>query len=163
MTAPSGGANAEANVATVLSLSPANATVGVDPTKPVVITFSHSMMTGMELLVVLHEGSLTGPTVVGVATWSTDRTILTFAPSSPLKSHTTYMLHLSPSLKDSAGKTIDLAACTQLGGKYATAGMMGLSSGTGMMNSGTWGPGMMGAGWQAADGTFGMVFSFTTA
>lgn len=33
---------------------------------------------------------------------------------------------------------------------------------TSMMN-GQWGPGMMGTGWQAANGTFGMIFTFTTA
>jgi hypothetical protein len=37
--------------------------------------------------------------------------------------------------------------------------MMGSTS---MMN-GQWGPGMMGNGWQAANGTFGMIFTFTTA
>lgn len=150
------------NAATVISVSPASATVGADPTKPVIISFSHAMMNGMEMLVLVHEGSLTGPAVVGVATWSTDRTMMTFVPSSPLKAHTVYMVHLSPSLKDAAGQAINLAAGMQMGGQYATAGMMGLASGAGMMN-GAWGPGMMGSGWKSTDGTFGMFFSFTTA
>ncbi len=81
----------------MLRIVPASASTGVDPTKPVTITFSYPMMTGMEMLVVLHEGTVTGPQVAGS-----------------------------------------------------------------MMN-GQWGPGMMGTGWRASDGTFGMFFTFTTA
>jgi len=147
---------------TVLALSPANATLAADPAKPIVITFNRPMMAGMESLVVLHEGTVTGPAVAGVASWSADRAALTFTASAPLKAHATYTLHLSPSLKSAGGQSINLGACTQLGGQYATAAMMGISSGAGMMNS-TWGPGMMGDGWRAADGTYGMVFTFATA
>ncbi len=147
---------------TVLALSPANATTGVDPTKPVVITFSVAMMPGMEMLVVMHAGSLSGPLVSGVASWSTDRTTLTFMPSVPLQAHSTYVLHLSPSLRSTAGQPINLAGCARLGGQYVTQGMMGITSGGGMMN-GAWGPGMMGAGWQGVNGNYGMIFAFTTA
>lgn len=146
---------------TVLSVTPASATTGVDPTKPVTITFSLSMMTGMEMLVVLHEGSVTGPQVAGTANWSADRSALTFTPSAPLKAKTTYFVHLSPSLQGANGQTINMAGGMQLGGQYVTGGMMG-SAGGGMMN-GQWGPGMMGGGWQAPNGTFGMFFTFTTA
>ena len=59
------------------------------------------------------------------------------------------------------GGSINLAACARLGGQYATAGMMGIPAGGGMMN-GAWGPGMMGEGWRSADGTYGMIFTFTT-
>ena len=146
----------------VLALSPANAATGVDPAKPVVVTFSRSMMMGMESLVVLHEGSVTGPAVSGVSSWSSDRTVLTFMPASPLKAHTSYVLHFAPSLKSAAGQSINLAACSSLGGQYASGTMMGIAAGGGMMN-GAWGSGMMGDGWRSADGTYGMVFGFTTA
>jgi hypothetical protein len=154
--------NVPLDAPTVLALSPANAAVGADPAHPIVITFSHAMMIGMEALVVLHEGSVTGPPVAGVAVWSPDRTVLTYTPQSSLKARTTYRLHLSPSLRSADGQPINLGACTQLGGQFATAGMMGISSGGGMMN-GAWGPGMMGEGWRSADGTYGMLFTFTTA
>jgi len=147
---------------TVLGVSPANAATGVDLAQPVVLTFSGPMMPGMETLVVLHEGTLAGPAVAGVATWSADRTVLTFTPSAPLKRNMTYVLHLAPSLMGASGRPINLDACARLGGRYATGGMMGVSAGTGMTN-GAWRPGMMGDGWRAADGTFGMFFSFTTA
>jgi hypothetical protein len=144
----------------VLSIVPASATTGVDPAKPVTITFNYPMMTGMEMLVVLHEGTVTGPQVAGTSSWSGDRTVLTFTPSTALKAKTNYILHFSPSLKGANGQTIDLAACTTIGGQYVSGGMMGSTAG-GMMN-GQWGPGMMGTGWQASDGTFGMFFTFTT-
>ncbi len=150
-----------ADAPTALSVLPAAATTGVDPTKPIVVTFNMSMMSGMEMLVVVHEGSVTGPQVSGSASWSADRRVLTFTPATTLKAKTTYVVHLSPSLQGTNGKTIDLAQCTKIGGQYVSGGMMG-SAAAGMMN-GSWGPGMMGAGWKASDGTFGMLFTFTTA
>lgn len=152
----------QAVAATVVSISPANAMTGVDPTRPVVITFTRSMMNGMEALVVLHEGAVSGAAVGGTFAWSADRTMLTFTPAAPLKRGTMYTLHLAPSLVSADGKSIDLAACTRIGGQYATTTMMGAGAQQGMM-TGAWGPGMMGSGWRAADGTYGMVFSFTTA
>lgn len=146
---------------TALSVLPAAAATGVDPTKPIVITFNMAMMSGMEMLVVVHEGSVTGPQVTGTPSWSADRRVLTITPATTLKAKTTYVVHLSPSLEGANGKTIDLAQCTKIGGQYVGGGMMG--SGAGGMMNGTWGPGMMGAGWQASDGTFGMLFTFTTA
>lgn len=146
---------------TVLAVSPVSGTIGVDPTKPVVINFSHQMMTGMEMLVVLHEGTVTGPQVAGSSVWSSDRAVLTFTPSAPLKAKTAYILHLSPSLQGANGQMINMTAGGMMGGQFVTGGMMG-SAGGGMMN-GQWGPGMTGAGWQASNGTFGMFFTFTTA
>ena len=154
--------NTSNDAVAVLSVSPASATTGVDPLRPIVITFSRGMMPGMESRVILHEGAVTGPPVAGSAVWSTDRTTLTVTPSTPLKAHTAYTVHLSPGLKAASGQSIDLRSCTQFGGVYATGTMMGLAQGAGMMN-GSWGPGMMGDGWRAADGTYGMIFMFTTA
>lgn len=151
-----------AGAAEVVSISPANAATGVDPARPLVVTFTRSMMNGMESLVILHEGSVSGSAVSGTFAWSTDRTTLTFTPTMALKRGTMYTLHLAPSLVSADGKPIDLAACTRIGGQYATTTMMGAGVQQGMMG-GAWGPGMMGSGWRAADGTYGMVFTFTTA
>ena len=142
------------------SLTPAAGTTGVDPTKPITITFTLPMMNGMEMLVVVHEGSVTGPQIGGTSVWSTDRATLTFTPATPLKAKTNYIVHFSPNLQGTNGKTINMGAGTMMGGPVVTGGMMGSLGG--MMN-GQWGPGMMGAGWQASDGTFGMTFTFTTA
>ena len=146
---------------TVVAVSPVSGTIGVDPAKTVAINFSHQMMTGMEMLVVLHEGTATGPQVAGSSVWSSDRTVLTFTPSAALKAKTTYILHLSPSLQGANGQMINMTAGGMMGGQFVTGGMMGSAAG-GMMN-GQWGPGMTGAGWRASNGTFGMFFTFTTA
>lgn len=142
------------------SIQPGNATTGVDPNAPVVLRFNHAMMTGMEMLVVLHEGSINGAAVTTTATWSPDRTTLTLKPQGPMKHATTYVVHLSPSLQDTAGHMINMAPGAMMGGQMVSAGMMG---GGAMMGGQMVSAGMMGTGWRAADGTFGMIFAFTTA
>ena len=151
----------------VRNVIPANGATNVDPRAPIIISFSSGMMTGMENLVVLHEGSVTGPAVAGTATWSTDRTTLTFTPANPLKSTTMYVLHLSPNLVDSKGDMVDFAACaTAVGGRPVPSSMMkgssGMMGGNGMMGDTN---GMMGSGWQPGSGTwgYGMTLTFTTA
>ncbi|HVX39371.1 MAG TPA: Ig-like domain-containing protein [Gemmatimonadaceae bacterium] len=153
-TPPSGDA------AVVLNVVPAARATGVDPKAPIVITFNHAMFSGMEMLVLLHETSVTGPTVPGTGTWSADRTTLTFTPTQPLQSNTTYVLHLSPNLKDASGNPISFAACAQRLGGQSPSGL-----GFGGMMGGGMGPGMMGNGWQAGTGQwgYGMIFTFTTA
>jgi hypothetical protein len=149
----------DADPSVVLSVSPTAGSTNVDPRGPITITFNHAMAVGMEMLVILHEASVSGPRVEGVAAWSVDRTRLTFTPSQALKSRTTYVLHLSPNLTDANGDRIDFASCSQ----QVSGQPVGMMTG-GMMSGGT-GPGMMGPGWQAGSGTwaYGMSFTFTTA
>ena len=144
----------------VLDVVPRAGATGIDPGAPIVIAFSHPMMAGMEALVVVHEASIAGLAIPGTATWSGDRTRLTFQPTAPLKPKTTYVLHLSPNLADTDGHHLDFAGCAgAVGGQPAGGGMMG---GWGMMGSGN---GMMGSGWTPGSGTWGhgMTFTFTTA
>jgi hypothetical protein len=136
----------------VLSVTPASNAPSVDPSSPVTIVFNHSMMVGMEVPVILHEGTVLGSQVAGSFSWSSDRSALTFAPAKALKSKTTYVLHLSPNLQDARGRGIDFAGCAQrVGGQRPTGGMMG--------------GGMTGTGWQPGAGTwgYGMTLTFTTA
>ena len=145
----------------VLSVVPSGNATGVSPSSLVTITFSHPMMAGMELLVMLHEGTVVGPVVAGSASWSADRRSLTFVPTEILKSGTTYVLHLSPNLTDATGGGINFADCPRnLGGQSVPPGMM-----TGGRMGGGNGQGIMGPGWQAGPGTwgYGMTFTFTTA
>ncbi|MEA3246093.1 MAG: Ig-like domain-containing protein [Gemmatimonadota bacterium] len=146
----------------VLSVSPAAGALTVSPSQLVTTTFSMSMMSGMESRVVLHEGSVTGAQVAGTATWNGTRTVLTFMPAAPLKSGMTYVIHLSPDLTGQNGGKANLGSCLAIGGQQVTGTMMNVASGTSMMN-GQWGPGMMGDGWRAGDGTFGMYFTFRTS
>lgn len=160
-TAPSKNGNPVDNSPpVVLSVLPAGNATNVNLSSPVSIAFNHSMMVGMEFLVVLHEGSILGAQVVGSSSWSSDHRVLTFTPAAPLKSKTTYVLHLSPNLKDASGQGIDFAGCAAYLGGQAPAG--GWTMG-GMMGGN--GSGMMGPGWQAGSGTwgYGMVLTFVTA
>ena len=148
----------------VLAVVPASGATGVSPTAPVVMTFSHSMMTGMEMNVMLHEGFVTGPAIAGSAAWSTDRRTLTFTPSAALKPGTTYLLHLAPTLFAADGQRIEHGPCTALGGQSVTGTMTGSGMmGSGMMGSGMMGSGMMGSAWEMSGGSYGMTFRFTTA
>lgn len=140
----------------VASIAPAGGSIGVDPAAPIVISFTRAMRSGMERYVALHEGDVTGPVVAGSWTWSADRTSLTFVPAAPLKSQTRYALHLGGGINDASGQPLDHRRCqSQHGGRWATTGMMG----GGMMGNRS----MMGPGWHGANGTYGIVFTFTTA
>ena len=144
----------------VVSLVPTGGATGVDPAAPVVITFSGPMATGMEAYVALHHGDVTGPVVGGTWTWSPDRTMLTFTPTMPLDSTSTYALHMGGGMRDSTGGSVDYQQCaSQYDGQWVTGAMMGAGGmGGGMMGDST----MMGPGWRSGNGTYGMVFTFTT-
>lgn len=143
----------DGDVVVVESVTPANGAV-VATTTPVSITFSHAMMQEMENLIVLHEGSVTGPVVNGTVAWSADRRTLTITPAVALKAATTYVLHLAPGLRSTVGVYVNHASCSGMGGRVVGSAMMG---------SGGMATGMMGTGWQAADGTYGMIFTFITS
>lgn len=145
-------APATADLPVVLGVTPAANATSVDPSSPITIAFNRPMMAGMEMLIMLHDGTAVGPQVPGNASWSSDRTVLTFVPARALRSKATYVLHLSPNLKDGLGRGIDFVACAnRVGGRPPSGGMMG--------------GGMMGSGWQPGTGTWGqgMTFTFTTA
>lgn len=152
-----GDPTAPALTARVLSVVPSGGATGVDQSAPIVVTFSHPMQPGMEQYVALHEGDVKGPVVTGTWVWSDDRSALTFTAAQPLQAQTQYTLHLGGGMRATDGGFVDYGPCVgQYGGQWATQQMMG--GGGGMM-----GGGMMGTGWRHPNGTYGMVFSFTTA
>lgn len=137
----------------IVSLAPSGGATGVDPAAPVVITFSHPMPSGMEQYVALHEGDLTGPVVAMTCAWSAEGTVLTCMPQAPLASATRYTLHLGGGMRDRMGSALAYEECIgQHGGQWVTGGMMGMGGAT-----------RMGPGWRHANGSYGMVFTFTTA
>lgn len=150
------GPSAPSDLTALAAVTPAGGTIDVSTAGPVTITFSHAMMAGMELYAALHEGDVAGPVVAGTWAWSADHEVLTFTPSSPLEAKTRYTIHIGGGMRDANGRTVDMDPGRHMGGAWATRGMMG---GGGMMG----GAGsMMGPGWQHANGTYGMVFGFTT-
>ena len=145
------GPGAGARVA-LQSVSPPNGATGVSVTMPMAMRFSGPLGGGMERYVVVHEGSVAGAAVPGRWNWSDDGRTLTFTPDVPLKSRTTYAIHMGSGMRAADGAPLDYGPCAALGGRAAAGPMMGGA-----------GRGMMGPGWQGGDGGYGMIFTFTTA
>lgn len=144
--------------AALLSVSPQAGAVDVSATAPVQIVFDHAMAAGVEAFAALHEGDVTGPEVPGVWTLSADRTTMTFAPDGALMAATTYVIHVGGAMMDDHGNAADLERHgAGMGGQWATGSMM---MGPGGQGGGT----HMGDGWRhPTNGSYGMVFAFTTA
>lgn len=148
----------------LLSVVPTGGATDVDPSGPVEVRFNHAMMPGMEAYVLLHRDGVTGPAVDGTASFSTDRTTLTFRPAASLEPATRYTIHLGGGMMDDGGHPVDWQTHGPgLGGDWATDSMMGSGMGSGVGMGGARGAGHMGPGWEHANGSYGMVFGFTTA
>ncbi|MBX9927794.1 MAG: Ig-like domain-containing protein [Gemmatimonadaceae bacterium] len=153
------GMSAERTVVTLTEVSPANGALGVDPTAPVLLRFSHPMMVGMQRLILLHEGTISGGVVDGVGTWSADRTTLTFLAALPLRDRTNYVLHVAPGMMDVSGRPLELARAMSLGGMMAdSAPSARAMMGNGSMMAGA----MMGRASRTGPHSAGMLFAFTT-
>jgi hypothetical protein len=115
------------------------------------------MGVAMEQYVDLHVSDLSGPEVAMGCSWSADQTLLTCTPASPLAPHTTYAIHLGGGMMSAGGSPVDYTTYgPAVGGQWIMGGMM-----TGTHGGMPWG--MMGNGWKNANGSYGMVFTFTTA
>lgn len=150
--------------AALLSVQPSPGSIDVTVGSSVVVTFDHVIAAAMEEYAALHEGDVTGPEVPGTWVMSHDRTTLTFTADELLKPATTYLIHVGGGMMDDHGNFVDLEHHgLAMGGQWATESMMTGGMGSGMMGGGH--PGShMGDGWQhPANGSYGMVFVFTTA
>ncbi len=167
-------------IPTLLTVSPQGGAVNVDPSGPITLTFDHPMGPAMEQFVALHEGDIHGPEVPGTWIFSQDRMVLRFHPGSALKPATTYTIHLGGGMVGEHGHQADIGTHGPgMGGEWATDDMMNETHGpgTGHGPDDGHGPGHgdgpghgpgdhtdhMGPGWQHENGTYGMVFTFTTA
>jgi hypothetical protein len=140
----------------LLSVVPAGGSVGVDIGTSVVVTFDHAVMPSMVDYAALHEGGVDGPGVNGTWQLSNDGIVLTFTPALPLKAATSYTIHLGGGMEGDHGEPMnfEMHGSAHMGGQWATGGMMG--GGMGGANP------HMGNGWSHANGSYGMIFSFTT-
>jgi hypothetical protein len=135
---------------------PSGSSVAVPTSTAIVMRFNHAMLAGMEKYMDLHEGDTSGPTVPMSCGWSSDRTVLTCEPAAPLKTQTRYTIHVGDSMMDADDHPVNMDPGLTMGGQWLMAGMMGgMHAGSAM--------GMMGSGWVGANGSYGMVFGFTTA
>ncbi len=143
--------------AVFMSVSPAAGAAGVPVGSPIVFRFNGAMGAGTEQYIDLHRGDLSGPEVPMSCGWSADRTLLTCTPRSPLASQTRYSIHLGGGMMSAGGAAVDYTTYGPgMGGQWIMGGMM-----TGSHGGMGWG--MMGGGWRNANGSYGMVFTFTTA
>jgi hypothetical protein len=153
MNGSGGGAAAGASF---MSVSPAGGANGIGVGSSMTFRFSGAMGAGMEQYVDLHLGDLSGAEIAISCGWSADRTLLTCTPGSPLAPRTTYAIHMGGGMTRGGGVAVDYTAGLGMGGQWIMGGMMSGTHG-GM----AWG--MMGNGWRNANGSYGMVFTFTTA
>jgi hypothetical protein len=142
--------------AALMSVSPAGGATGMAVGSPITFRFSGAMGGGMEQYFDLHMGDLSGAEVAMTCAWSADRALLTCTPGSPLTARTTYAIHLGGGMLSSGGVNVDYTAGLGMGGQWIMGGMM-----TGTHGGMGWG--MMGSGWRNANGSYGMVFTFTMA
>jgi hypothetical protein len=159
MTGPGAGMMAGASPigAGFMSVTPQGGMAGVSATAPLSFRFGGPMAPGMEQYFDLHLGGLDGPVVPMSCGWSADRTTLTCDPSAPLQPRTTYTIHMGGGLTDANGRPVGYDTYgPMMGGQWIAGGMM-----TGTHGGMGWG--MMGSGWRHANGSNGMVFTFTTA
>lgn len=152
----------------LLSVIPQGGATGVDPNGPLIIQFSHAMQAGMEEYADVHEGDVEGPLVEGAWSWNQDLTELTFTPSTPLKPQTQYVVHIGGGMLDEDGNPINYGQHgLGMGGQWMTQQMhQGGRHGYGQggMGGGMGGGTGMGAGWtHPTNGSYGMIFTFTTA
>lgn len=151
-------AGPDADVTALVAIAPQGGATGVDTHTRVEAEFDHPMMAGMEAYADLHQGDLTGPVVPGTWAMSDDHMHMTFTPDEPLAPHTMYTIHLGGGMMDEDDHPVGFDTWGPgMGGQWATGSMMGNG---GMM--GGQGP-HMGDGWQNPDdGSWGMIFMFTT-
>jgi hypothetical protein len=143
--------------AALLSLVPQGGMVGVSTTTPLSFRFGGPMAPGMEQYFDLHMGGIDGPVVPMSCGWSADRTTLTCTPGAPLLPRTTYAVHIGGGMMDASGRPASFDAYgPMMGGQWIVGGMM-----TDNHGGGSWS--MMGPGWRHTNGSYGMVFTFTTA
>lgn len=156
-TAPATDNPAPTTSATALvAVSPDGGATGVSLGTTMTMRFNGPMAAGMEQYVDLHDGTVAGPIHPMSCTWSADRTTLTCVPSTPLQDHTMYTLHLGAGMMAAGGGAVNMEPGTGMGGQWVMGGMMGgLHAGQQMS--------MMGGDWRGSNGSYGMMFAFTTS
>jgi hypothetical protein len=137
----------------LVSVVPEAGTSDVATDATIEVTFDGPMHDHAADYADLHVGDVSGPRVEGEWSMESGGKVLRFTPHEPLTPGTQHTVHLGGGMMDAAGHAVDMETHgTSMGGMWADSGMMGDGMGA-----------HMGAGWQHANGTHGMVFTFTTA
>jgi hypothetical protein len=144
----------------LVAVSPPGQATGVDRGGPLMLQFDGAMMPGMEQYVDLHRGDVSSLTHPIACAWSADRTQLICTPAPPLDPGTSYTFHVGGGMRSSNGASI-LMDPTEHAGSWihGGSGMMGGGMSHGDDHAGqSWE--MMGPGWRAGNGTYGIVCPF---
>jgi len=150
-------APANPNATTLSAVSPAGGATSVDPSASIVLTFSAPMAAGMENYMDVHQGTTAGAVMAMTCTWSANATTLTCTHAAPFASGGTFTIHVGAGMMDADSMPINMnAMISQMGGVWLQSGMMG-GMHAGQPTSG------MGTGWRGANGSYGMMFTFTTS
>ncbi len=139
---------------TLTLVSPAGDATNVDPAATISLTFSGPMAQGMENYMDVHAGTTAGAIMPMTCTWSADRTTLTCTHAAPFAAGSTYTIHVGAGMTDANGNVVNMV--NMMADTWLMPGMMGGMHAGQPMN-------MMGAGWQGSNGSYGMMFTFTTA
>ena len=153
---------------TFMSVSPGGGAMGVPVGTPLEFHWGTPMGLGMEQFVDLHQGGLEGSVVPTTHVWSAGRTTLICTPTGPLAPGSQYTLHLGGGMVDVNGQATDMDQYGPgFGGQWITGtGQPGTGGPGGGHHGGAhhggqpWGG--LAPGWQHANGSYGMAFTFTT-
>lgn len=146
-----------APAAALTAVAPSGGATNVDVATPIKLTFSGPMGQGMEAYVDMHAGTSADAVMPMSCTWSGDRTILTCTHAAPMAPGAMYTIHVGGGMMDADDMPVDLDDMVgQMGGMWLQPGMAGGMHGGQPTN-------MMGAGWMGANGSYGMIFTFTTS
>lgn len=142
----------------LLSVAPAGETVDVALDAPVVVTFDHAMHGQAPDYAAVHEGDVTGPEVSGSWMLEENGRVMRFTPSQGWRAGTDYTVHLGGGMIDAEGHMVDFESHgMSMGGMWTDGSMM-----SGGMMGGEQHPHME-EGWRHRNGSYGMLFKFTTA
>ena len=158
---PTSPSSTGASTAALESVSPSGGATDVSTSSAIVVRFDQAMPPAMQGFVTLHRGGVTDSLVGCTRAWSADSLTLTLTPMAMLHDSSQYTLHVGGGMRDAMGDSVSLGMHgIGMGGRWATGTMM---SGGGMMGGGGPMAGQeMGMGWSGGNGTYGMLFSFTT-
>jgi len=152
----SDGGSSPTGSTTLTLVSPAGGATNVNLSSPVVLTFSGPMGQGMENYVDVHAGTTADAIMPMTCTWSADRITLTCSHAAPFAGASPYTIHCGAGMMDANGHVVNMdAMVNMMGGTWLMPGMMGGMHAGQPMN-------MMGAGWTGSNGSYGMMFTFTT-
>ena len=154
--------NTDDTVTALFSVQPTGGARGVEIPAQVRITFTHPLPDHMTTFVDMHHGGVDSPTVDGTWSFTPDHMTLMFEPGEPLHPGMDYTIHLGGGMGDTFGRPVDLGTRrAECGGEWALGSMFGRAGmpggGHGWENSGH-----VGNGWAHTNGSYGMMFGFTT-